>query len=588
LLKTIADHNITLQLSPQEFLAHVIENAYQEFQADFGEGYWVDHWTYNLDLIESYLAIYPEWKTRLLWDEKNLTFYDSFAFVNPRRRKYQLTPEGPRQLNAVWEDPVKEALIAARESDPHLLCTRHGEGEIYRTTLFNKLFILALLKFATLDPWGMGIEMEAGRPGWYDALNGLPALFGASMPETFELKRLLQFLLQAITEQDDFEMGLPIEVATLLEGVNRQLEYHQRSESLERDHIYWDQVSSAREDYRQKIQMGFDGAERTIASVILTNHLRAFLDKVNIGINRALELNHGLPPTYFIYQIESYETRSATEDDEGNAVYFQANSFKPLVLPLFLEGFVRAMKVSAPDSAVELHRQVRASELFDSKLGMYKVNASLAEQPQLIGRARAFTPGWLENESIWLHMEYKYLLEILKAGLYAEFFEDFKQILIPFQDPQVYHRSPLENSSFLVSSAHPDEKLHGAGFVARLSGSTAEFLEIWQRMMTGGQPFFVRAGELCLRFAPILPGWLFTQESRITFKFLGCCSVVYHNPQKRDTFEAGSQIQKIHIYKNDGQIIEINGDIIGAPFAAEIRAGKYTRIEIYFDAQDVN
>ncbi len=26
--------------------------------------------------------------------------------------------------------------------------------------------------------------MEAGRPGWYDALNGLPGLFGSSMPET--------------------------------------------------------------------------------------------------------------------------------------------------------------------------------------------------------------------------------------------------------------------------------------------------------------------------------------------------------------------------------------------------------------------
>ena len=24
-----------------------------------GEGYWVDHWTYNLDLIESYLSIFP-------------------------------------------------------------------------------------------------------------------------------------------------------------------------------------------------------------------------------------------------------------------------------------------------------------------------------------------------------------------------------------------------------------------------------------------------------------------------------------------------------------------------------------------------
>ena len=58
---------------------------------------------------------------------------------------------------------------------------------------------------------------------------------------------------------------------------------------------------------------------------------------------------------------------------------------------------------------------------------MYKVNASLASQSHEIGRARAFTPGWLENESIWLHMEYKYLLEVLKAGLYEEFFRMARQ-----------------------------------------------------------------------------------------------------------------------------------------------------------------
>ncbi len=62
---------------------------------------------------------------------------------------------------------------------------------------------------------------------------------------------------------------------------------------------------------------------------------------------------------------------------------------------------------------------------------MYKVNASLTDQPHDIGRARAFTPGWLENESIWLHMEYKYLLEVLKAELYQEFFEDFKECIDP-------------------------------------------------------------------------------------------------------------------------------------------------------------
>ena len=133
-------------------------------------------------------------------------------------------------------------------------------------------------------------------------------------------------------------------------------------------------------------------------------------------------------------------------------------------------------------------------------------------QPHDIGRARAFPPGWLENESIWLHMEYKYLLEILKAGLFEQFFADMRNILVPFYDPQIYGRSPLENSSFLVSSAHPDETLHGAGFVARLSGSTAEFISIWNIMMAGKHPFIMQNGQLCFALRPALPGWLFTDD----------------------------------------------------------------------------
>ena len=99
---------------------------------------------------------------------------------------------------------------------------------------------------------------------------------------------------------------------------------------------------------------------------------------------------------------------------------------------------------------------------------MYKVTAPLSGMPEEIGRCRVFTPGWLENESIWLHMEYKYLLEMLKQGLYEDFYAEFKNTLIPFLDPQKYGRSILENSSFLVSSAFPNNGLHGNGFVARL------------------------------------------------------------------------------------------------------------------------
>ena len=40
--------------------------------------------------------------------------------------------------------------------------------------MISKLCILGMLKFSTLDPFGMGVEMEGGKPGWNDAMNGLP------------------------------------------------------------------------------------------------------------------------------------------------------------------------------------------------------------------------------------------------------------------------------------------------------------------------------------------------------------------------------------------------------------------------------
>ena len=585
LLKTIADHNITLKIPLQDFLTRVIDQAEQYFKADFGEGYWTDHWTYNLDLIESYLAVYPERKSDLLFGDRTLPFYDSSVHVNPRSVKYCLTSQGPRQLNALWDAPDKGRLIAAREIAPNLMRTDHGQGEIYRTDLFTKLVILALVKFTTLDSWGMGIEMEAGKPGWYDAMNGLPALFGSTMPETYELKRLLQFLIRAILEQKNFDIALPTEVYELLDKTVSQLESHNASSDPQRDHLLWDALTSAREDYREKIRLGFDGEEQTKEAQSLATHLKTFLKKVEAGIQRALSLNNGVPPTYFIYQVEEYEEiwdpESAHEDSPAGT-HIKVNKFSPKILPLFLEGVVRALKISSPVEAAEIFYQVRASDLFDRKLKMYKVNASLEDQPHHIGRARAFTPGWLENESIWLHMEYKYLLEVLKAGLYDEFFQDFRNTLIPFLDTRVYRRSPLENSSFLVSSAHPDESLHGAGFVARLSGSTAEFLSIWNILMAGKRPFIPVDGDLCLRLSPIIPGWLFTESGQITFRFLGQCTVTYHNPDKLDTYTGQIQPQKFILHKHNQQTTEIQAEFLPPPYAEDVRAGRITSMDVFF------
>ncbi len=118
----------------------------------------------------------------------------------------------------------------------------------------------------------------------------------------------------------------------------------------------------------------------------------------------------------------------------------------------------------------------------------------------------------------------------------------------------MYGRSILQNSSFIASSAHEDKNLHGQGFVARLSGSTAEFLHMWLVMNMGLKPFALDdQGSLTLRFDPLLPSWLFTDKAQgefkahtYSFKLFAKIMVTYHNPSLKDTFgPQGVKAQKI-------------------------------------------
>jgi hypothetical protein len=576
LLRTISENNVELLLHPQEFLILALEDAIQHIEADFHEGYWIDHWEYNLDLVESYLEIYPDRKDDLLF-ETYLPFFDSSMIVQPRSKKYVLVNGVPRQLNSLLEDREKAALITTRTSQSQWL--RKEDGEIFHTTLFSKLVLIALLKFTTLDPWGMGIEMEAGRPGWDDALNGLPGMFGSGMAETYELVRWLNFLMDAIPANRNSGIKFPQEAADLLDIVFTSLETYSQSAGTDKGYIYWDEVSTARESYRDRTRLEFGGVELFILFDRLHHILAAFLAKVSSGVERACELNNGIPPTYFFYNIKEYDI--LPEHDPHGYPYIRPRSFTPKILPLFLEGPTHVYKILPDvDSARNLYQRIKESDLFDRKLHMYKLNASLDSQPHDIGRARAFPPGWLENESIWLHMEYKYLLEMLKAGLYGQFFADMKNILVPFFDPQIYGRSTLENSSFLVSSAHQDESLHGNGFVARLSGSTAEFISLWNIMMAGKHPFTVQNGQLCLALRPVLPGWLFTDDGIVSFRFLGRCTVAYHNQARRDI--PALEPNRITFTFSKGQSIEIAGPDLKSPYAEMVRKGQIDVLDVWF------
>lgn len=211
---------------------------------------------------------------------------------------------------------------------------------------------------------------------------------------------------------------------------------------------------------------------------------------------------------------------------------------------------------------------------------MYKVNASLKDASYEIGRCKAFTPGWLENESIWLHMEYKYLLEVLKSGLYKEFIDDFHKAAIPFLDPEVYGRSIYENSSFIASSDNPNEKIHGKGFVARLSGSTVEFIHMWSIMMFGEKPFEMKDGKLSLSFAPIMPAYLIGEDKQIEVMFLGHTPVVYQFADQKDYIPGNYEVTGMELTFADGRVVKVDGAVLAENEAAAVRGGEVKKMVV--------
>lgn len=567
LYEMVMDENSGLYLPRQEFIDLVINESEKTTGAAHGEGFWSDHWVYNLDLIEKYLKVYPDNEKELLF-EKKYTYYDNAVVVKKRDDKYLLKEGRVMQLGAVELCKEKEELMAERKSFPDMVRIKHGKGDIYRSSLLAKLVVLAVNRFSCLDPGGMGIEMEAGKPGWNDALNGLPGMFGSSVAESCELLRLMEYIMKACKKYGQEKLELPRELWGLLSELLKAIESFGTFR-------YWDSTASVRESYRESIRLGFSGEEKELYLHELHGIVRQLHDKLEASINKAMAENDGIYPTYFYYHPAKYER---LDDSRANV---RVTGFELRRMPLFLEGAVKGMKICRSKAeAGELYQKVKNSRLFDGKLKMYKISEPLNSLSADFGRITAFTGGWFENETVWLHMEYKYMLEVLNIGLYDEFFSDFRNVLVPFLKPELYGRSILENSSFLASSANPDQSIHGKGFVARLSGATAEFLSIWNTMMTGHKPFELQEGKLCLRFKPILPHWLFDENNELSFMFLGKTVVTCHNPGRKSTYLEYMEISAITILYEDGSEISLAGQVIPEPYSLDIRCGKVREIHI--------
>ncbi|PXW90958.1 hypothetical protein DES38_10790 [Streptohalobacillus salinus] len=564
----VEDEAITITIDFNTFLARVLSDSEHLFQAEFGEGYWVDHWTYNLDLIESFLAIYPD-KVATLYFNNDYQYFESPARVKARRDKYVLNNGHLRQYDAVYEDEVKEQ-EAKKHQGVMWIKTNYGQGELYKTSLYAKLFVLGLVKTATLAPQGLGVEMEAGKPGWNDSLNGLPGMVGASTSELYEVKRLFAMLLAV--NDDEAVVSLPKEVVGLIDAMLEALEDLQQSRLTEDQ--YWHEVATARETYRETIYGGISGEEvsyRVDELQVIIERLNA---RVEAGIKNVRAVDDALVPTYFYFVPKNDLTNGLPEVAE---LEWEAKPVTP-----FLEGIVKSLKLTEDQAdAKRIYQAVKSSAIYDQKLGMYKTSMSIAEESNELGRANAFTPGWLENESVFLHMEYKYLLATLKSGLATDFYQDIKTALIPFLDPEVYGRSTLENSSFIASSANPNKDLHGRGFVSRLSGSTIEFMNMWFVMMTGGKPFTVKGNQLTFSLAPILPRWMFKADGALSYTFLGQCQVTYLNATNADTF--GKEAVQPNVYVltyTNGATVTIKARDVEGQYAEDIRNGNVSEMVV--------
>jgi len=561
LLKALELKGVVYKTNRQQFSSELLKKANVQDGAVHGEGFWTDHFAYNTDLLESFSGVFPDKLETLLFDQKIFTFFDNDHRVAKREEKYCFAKGKVRQYTSVKSDFEKQAQILNRDQKNHRSRTNFGKGPMYHTTLIAKIICLVANKAASFDAEGIGLEMEADKPNWYDALNGLPGLFGSSLSETLELKRLCEFTHNLIKEKSGTTL-LAIEIKDFVVLLSKALSGFLLTKGA---FEYWEESYQLKENFRSKVRFGIAGQEAAIALSSLAEFLENVIKKCNYGISKCQQ-KYGTYYTYFINKVSEHEMSEAK---------IRVKDFKQTPLPLFLEGFVHALKVEKDKS---IYQTVKASPLYDKALKMYKVNAPLDKAPLEIGRCKIFIPGWLENESIWLHMEYKYLLELLKAGLYKEFFADFKNVLIPFLAPETYKRSTLENSSFLVSSAHPDKTKHGQGFVARLSGACAEFIDIWVTMMAGKNIFYLNeANQLCFKLSPILPNWLF-DKGQLSFTLLGSIEVSYSNPKGQDTFAGGVAVQSYTLTLTNSKKVTINTPFVPEPYASLIRNRQISKI----------
>ena len=626
LFHDMMQQNIELVISRQDFIDIVMAVARAFPVASFVSGFRADHWTYYMDIVDTYLSIYPDWEKRIFFEEQ-LSYFSSPANIKPRNEKYVLLEGNSnkkdvvRQLNCTAVDESKQRQqysdnlnSANKDWGIYKLNWQHDEdGVIFRSTTMEKLFLLVTLKFAARDPYGIGLLYEGGKPGWNDANYGLANLIGSGTPELYELYVLMKFVKTTIKKYE-VDINVPIELYRLVTSINAALDVLEESGFVDGTNVYpkvpqplfnyWDTVTTSLEIYRKQVERTFTGTTHPLPCDYLDNFMKRWMTQIELGIERGRKLgthgygddgNSGVPPTYFYYDVVAWTVTGESSIDGHPLVMPLEMEVHPL--PLYLEGPTRMLKtVSTRDEAKVIYDVVRASPLRDMNLPMYTISASLKGQSTEIGRASALPPGWLENQSISLPMSYKFYLELLRHGLYEEFFTEMESGgMLPFFDPKVYGQSLMASTAFIVSSAYDDPSMHGRGYnnnndKIQYSGTTSEFLSMWIYIMIGPHPFSLHhsTGQLQMQLVPTIPvTWFYigpdgSSTLMVRYKLFGSIDVTYYNIQGIDLFDVLPTRYVVTL--RDGTIIEVHGPVIDdSDLADKIRRVVFVAtLDVYF------
>lgn len=307
-------------------------------------GYWGDHQiVYLLKLLERLKSVWPEELQRMFGADECV-----YAEIPYRIAGYQQLRANPRET--ITYDLEVERMLRARRGTNGTdgLLALNATGQLHRVCLAEKLLLTGAVKLSNLVPGG-GIWLNTQRPEWNDAQNAL-AGFGASIVTVSYLRKYFEFLDSLLDKSPSSLISLSVEVAELLESLQRILADEELVKNCCRNARARGQLVSqmqmAAERHRQAVYAGVSGQKQGVSTQAIRQLLRR-----GLGIlTETLELSRRPDGLFHSF----------------NLLQFEADAIRIEHLEEMLEGQVAILEsgLLTPEHAVELLTALRYSSLY--------------------------------------------------------------------------------------------------------------------------------------------------------------------------------------------------------------------------------